>query len=80
MVQKWKEITSFSIVKISTQPIFIEKFYSEIKLYYRNGDTRIIKLNLTAETKNEAEEIAKEIISGWKNVFNYHILKTNLRG
>ncbi len=79
MVCKWAEVTSFTVVKISNQPIFIDKYYSEIQLIYSNRKARTIRLNVTAESITEADEIVREILSGFENVYSYHILNTGLR-
>jgi len=81
MVENWQGITSFSILKISRQPILIDKFFVETELYYRNGSARTIKLNLTAETEQEAREISEEIIKCWnKSIYSHRVVRAGLRG
>lgn len=79
MVQTWADVTSFSIIRTSPNPILIEKFFVEIQVIYRNHSSRIVKLNLLAETEEEAEEIAKEIVSGWDHVVHYRIKSSGLQ-
>lgn len=75
VISKWENVKDFEIIEVSTREMELKKYLLQIKLYYKHKKPMISKLTPKAETPEEAETIADEIIQTWAKWEEYEILK-----
>ncbi|QGY44163.1 hypothetical protein GM418_10980 [Maribellus comscasis] len=78
-VESWKDHRSYSILKISIDPIYIDPYIIVLKAKYLNGNMRVLNINLNAEDENEAEQLARKITNNWRNLAAIEIVKIEKR-
>lgn len=75
MVNTWQGLADFEVLKITRQPIHLTKFVVSGAVNYQNNRTNLIKLNIAAENREEAEQIFYEIIDSWRRVVSRQVLE-----
>ena len=75
MVQKWTEVKSFEVLKISKDRIIVEKYIIKASLKLKSWRSRDVEITVYAENKIEAKFLFNEIIDQWHNVVSRKILE-----
>lgn len=73
MVFSWGDIESAEIVKVSTRPIYTERYVVLATCKYVNGAAKNIKFNTFAETPEDAEDFFRYVTSKWNNLAGVEI-------
>lgn len=78
MIGCWQDIKNFTIVKISTLPIYLTEYDIRGVVKYKNRPNLQVFYRLKAENKAEAEELFKIKTAKWKDVIGREITEISI--
>jgi hypothetical protein len=68
MIGNWQDVVNFTILKISTTPIFLTEYDIRGTVKFKNSPNKDLFFRVKAESRNEAEKIFSLKTGRWKGV------------
>lgn len=78
MVKKWPNIKNFTILKISSLPIYLTEYVVRGIVKFKRYPNKDLYFRLKAENKNEAKELFNLKTADWKEVVSREIIEVSV--
>jgi hypothetical protein len=73
IIQRWENVTSYTLLKIGLNPISLEKYLVETEIKYRYGTSRTLNIVAMAENELDAFDFCQNMIKEWDQILSFEI-------